>query len=113
MQRAKKMLPTITVWKLRSPGLNFHVRIKGLSGYERQAPFKFCISDKKIGTKEKKHFGVLYSQICQLIRLAIKQQRTVSQAVKGCRVKKTPPRKVKITIDAYLHQLRCEEAGAC
>ena len=103
----------ISVWAVRGMTYDFHVKIKGLSGYDRKAPYKFYIRGNKIVTEEKKYFGVLYGQICYLVRESFRRQEKVSQIIRKSSSGQRKKGRKKIPKDAYLHQLRCQEAGAC
>jgi len=112
MPKANFAPRTITVWKTRSKKPCFHVVVT-LEDWERKAPFKFYFRDGKITTSEKRRFGVLFKQICSLIRQCVKEQGKVSAEVKMASVRQYKKHKRVIPKDAYYHQLRCEEAGAC
>ncbi len=108
------MAQSIVVWPVRGKKNVFFVKLIAVQGFGRQKPYRFYFRRKKIICSEKRYFGVLYGQICYLIRQAHKEQGQVSQIVKSSFSKNHQQyKKKKIPSDAYAHQYRCQEAGAC
>jgi hypothetical protein len=100
----------ITVWLLRGNKRTFNVKIES-SAY-RKKPYRFYVEGERITTdRSSPNFGMLYGQICYLIRKAIKEKTKVSQEIRGSSRKQRKIHKKKIPASAYAHQLRCDKMG--
>ena len=108
----EKLVPTLSAWPVKDTERTFFVRVENLYGY-RAKPYKFMIDGRRIvladSTIRWKNFGVLYGQICYMIRKANATRDKVVQIInrEGGRQRKTHKR--PISRDAYAHQLICDK----